>query len=312
MKIKYIVFLFFLFLISCSKSIEFDNLEELNNGLVVLSSTHEPYTGKFISTNDKGIVELKGQLINGRYHGKVYVYLDDGTLIFTESYKKGIPHGTTTDFDYNGELQLKQKFKNGKLVKTIIYQSPYDDSKNIFKVRYRENIALKGLFNQKSINIIAKNENLYKKNKFILDSINSLQTYIEKTKFDLIKFIDGDDTKAIVKEQYLNIGYLINPNERVKNSVYLFGLNGSGRINYIKLKLDEIVNLLSTVEPKDNFLIEQFSIIFDTSKQIDITGQVFYWEDRNFRDETLISNLYILSKIEKDLAELKYNLLKNR
>ena len=56
---------------------------------------------------------------NGKEHGKVLSWRNDGTIHMEINYLNGMLHGRYIRWDFNNNIIWEKHFKKGKLVKTI-------------------------------------------------------------------------------------------------------------------------------------------------------------------------------------------------
>ena len=119
--------LFLIFLSACSeRTIELENLVERGDVYYEKFST-EPFSGRVTG-------QTSGKLVDGRFEGLVYVFMEDGNLLFETNYKNGLKEGLQTRFTTAGREEAE--FSKGNLVEfreytddVLTYKSLYKDCK---------------------------------------------------------------------------------------------------------------------------------------------------------------------------------------
>ena len=99
---KFIVILAFAilstFLIGCGeeKVVEFSSLQQ-RGGIYVVPETQKPYSGKFVESRENVVIRA-GSFKNGKLHGELTIYRNDGSIIDVINYKDGmVQRGSFTD-----------------------------------------------------------------------------------------------------------------------------------------------------------------------------------------------------------------------
>jgi uncharacterized protein len=69
--------------------------------------------------HENGAKEREGNFIDGKPEGEMKVYSGNNKLTLICNFKNGLMYGISTAFDNNGKVRLKDKYKNGKFVKTL-------------------------------------------------------------------------------------------------------------------------------------------------------------------------------------------------
>lgn len=116
-----------IFLSACSDpTIEFGNLVE-RGGVYYEKFSTEPFSGRVTGPTT-------GKLVNGRFEGLVYVFMEDGNLLYETNYKGGIKEGLQTRFTTAGREETE--FSKGNQVAfreytddVLTYKSSYKDGK---------------------------------------------------------------------------------------------------------------------------------------------------------------------------------------
>ena len=117
--------LFLIFLSACSDpTIEFGNLVE-RGGVYYEKFSTEPFSGRVTG-------RTTGKLVDGRFDGLVYVFMEDGNLLYETNYKGGIKEGLQTRFTTAGREETE--FSKGNQVafreytdNVLTYKSSYKD-----------------------------------------------------------------------------------------------------------------------------------------------------------------------------------------
>ena len=86
--------------------VTFDDLVERND-LYYEKFTDIPFTGE-VTVKEQGSIE------NGKWHGAVVTYRDDGQLWYKQNYKNGMLEGAFISYHENGQLLAKGNQKNGE------------------------------------------------------------------------------------------------------------------------------------------------------------------------------------------------------
>ena len=126
--------LFLIFLSACSeRTIEFENLVERGDVYYEKFST-EPFSGRVTG-------QTTGKLVEGRFEGLVYVFMEDGNLLFETNYKSGLKEGLQTRFTTAGREEAE--FSKENLVEfreytddVLTYKSFYKDDRTQEFVEY--------------------------------------------------------------------------------------------------------------------------------------------------------------------------------
>ena len=87
------------------------------NGLFYKKFTNVPFTGK---TSGR----IQGTIKDGKLHGLVELYYENGQLEQKTNYKDGEWHGLVEKYHENGQLKEKWNYKDGKFIsKTCFSES---------------------------------------------------------------------------------------------------------------------------------------------------------------------------------------------
>jgi antitoxin component YwqK of YwqJK toxin-antitoxin module len=73
-----------------------------------------PYTGKYINYYNSGRKQSEGTMLNGKLHGEVKVYFQNGTVGSVKNYENGIANGKQIEYYKNGALRQKRELKEGR------------------------------------------------------------------------------------------------------------------------------------------------------------------------------------------------------
>lgn len=296
------------FITSCQKVFDKEELGLINNELVIRKGSSKPYTGWYIEKENRIIAE-KILFIKG-LRKKYIAFWDNGEMMFCNNYKNGKPHGYSKEFDSDGKLEKKAKYKNGLHIKTIIYKKEFIDTKNLYVERYGINEYLSSCYINQCDSILNTLDNIEEKEMFLISLIDSTYNEIREIKQELVKSVEGENVDIYSKDLFLLVE-LLKPNERGLNRAYLLSMNENIPLNQIKTRFSQISKIVSASSFLVNTQKEKVLINFSTQDFIDYTGVRQTWEDRYFKGETLLSNLYAFSIFEKELMELKLNMLVN-
>jgi antitoxin component YwqK of YwqJK toxin-antitoxin module len=72
-----------------------------------------PYSGQFINYFMNGKKQAEGVLKNGRMHGRMNSYYQDGSIRYYRDYAAGNENGESKEFFKNGKVHQEGNFKNG-------------------------------------------------------------------------------------------------------------------------------------------------------------------------------------------------------
>jgi uncharacterized protein (TIGR02145 family) len=111
---KFIVILAFAATLGCGeeKVVEFGSLQQ-RGGVYVVPETQKPYSGKFVETTRKNVVIKAGSLKNGKLHGEVTTYREDGSIDKVETFANDVLNGKWKKYE-NGKLKRVEYYKDGK------------------------------------------------------------------------------------------------------------------------------------------------------------------------------------------------------
>ena len=95
------------------KVVEFDSLQQ-RGGVYVVPETQKPYSGKFVETTGKNVVIKAGSLKNGKLHGELTTYREDGSIDNVETFVQDVLNGKFEEYHENGKLKSVGYYKDGK------------------------------------------------------------------------------------------------------------------------------------------------------------------------------------------------------
>ena len=73
----------------------------------------QPFTGRAYSTFEDGTPRYDANIINGKPHGMVTIYHENGNKLFCAKYNNGIQQGLEENWHKNGELQFAIHYEKG-------------------------------------------------------------------------------------------------------------------------------------------------------------------------------------------------------
>ncbi|MDR1811643.1 MAG: hypothetical protein LBQ87_02345 [Candidatus Fibromonas sp.] len=94
------------------KVVEFGSLQQ-RGGVYVVPETQKPYSGKFVETHENIVIKA-GSLKNGKLHGELTTYREDGSIDKVETFAEDVLNGEWKIYDENGKLRLVDHYKDGK------------------------------------------------------------------------------------------------------------------------------------------------------------------------------------------------------
>jgi antitoxin component YwqK of YwqJK toxin-antitoxin module len=123
-----------LILISCQDSIIPSELVEIEqptecdcNELILdhkynrfyLSDRKKPFTGECKIMYSNGQIKTERNYFEGKYHGDVIDYYDNGQIEMITEYNNHFINGFQKSYTINGELVRHQTFKRSQLIETV-------------------------------------------------------------------------------------------------------------------------------------------------------------------------------------------------
>ena len=75
-----------------------------------IKNSDTPFTGEVTG-------RLKGSFIDGKIHGELLFFGENGQLIFRNNFLNGVEHGEQFFYHENGELMHKETWEYGELLK---------------------------------------------------------------------------------------------------------------------------------------------------------------------------------------------------
>lgn len=74
----------------------------------------QPFTGRALSKFEDGTTRYDATIVNGKPHGEVTIFHDNGNKLFSASYAKGIQQGIEYNWHQNGTLQFSVNYEKGQ------------------------------------------------------------------------------------------------------------------------------------------------------------------------------------------------------
>jgi len=113
-----------LFLSSCSKTVESNELVQRNNQFF-LPNSNTPFTGKVIDYFLDGKIKATYNLKDGQYNGIYKTFYENGQQYMVRTFKEGLAQGESKSYFNNGQLAKVLNYKDGALNGEFReYQSP--------------------------------------------------------------------------------------------------------------------------------------------------------------------------------------------
>jgi len=117
------------------KVVQFNELQKRGD-VYVVPETQKPYSGKFITTYYGNVVREAGALKNGKLHGEITTYRENGSIDNVITFANGVLNGKRESYHENGKLMRVGHYKdgnpdgkwekydkNGQLIWTIPYEN---------------------------------------------------------------------------------------------------------------------------------------------------------------------------------------------
>jgi len=139
---------------------------------------------------------------------------------------------------------------------------------------------------------------------------DELNKYIQGLKLELVKAVEGEDTKAIVGEALVDNAINARENTFVSNEI-LIGSNKDGKANDLRAAIEQYKEyLLTTVGEKAGDIRETIKTSLNTDDPKAKQGEILRWQDEHFEDVPLIAAITMLSKMQSDVRNAESDALR--
>ena len=99
-----------------------------------------PFTGKFVELYDNGKARVKGEMLNGVWHGPCSIYFLSGNLWKLGTYSFGLQDQTSTEYHSNGKVRSIGNYLDGK--KNGYWESFHDNGRIDVKASYDHDLQV--------------------------------------------------------------------------------------------------------------------------------------------------------------------------
>jgi len=107
------VSLLLMFIVACGSGVPTLNDLTERDGVYVLTSSGQPYTGEVMSTYASGAPKLKASMINGKPDGVWTEWYENGQKSMEAHWKQGVRDGDLDRWYEKGQEQLHEEYDNG-------------------------------------------------------------------------------------------------------------------------------------------------------------------------------------------------------
>ena len=87
----------------------------VSGSFATLKETGQPFTGTYAEFNEVGRVQALRSYQDGKLHGPMFLYYENGNILKATNYVNGVRDGEDVDFYGNGNSKTLRRYKNGVL-----------------------------------------------------------------------------------------------------------------------------------------------------------------------------------------------------
>jgi uncharacterized protein (TIGR02145 family) len=118
------------------KSYGYGNVYYVQKTRYFVQEVSEPYSGKFIATYGNNSIKEEGTLKDGKRHGEITTYREDGSIDKVEAFENNVLNGKWKAYYENGNLMCTGHYKDGK--QNGEWKSYYENGKLMRVENYKD------------------------------------------------------------------------------------------------------------------------------------------------------------------------------